>query len=197
MSASTTTRRFRRYSSNSRPCVTLRSGTSLMEVPLRLLYGDGVSLAFAPRIALPPAPASSLFRPWPFHALSRPHRLPCSDPSASPFPASASSPRMAFPPATLPSLLRPLRRRFFFGSGALRSRPLLAPVPPVSVLPPAPPVPPSGSCLFPLSERGRIVPGWGCFVRLRLQKVSIRPPERGENIWRNGCKILSCRTKPI
>lgn len=67
-----------------------------------------------PRIALPPAPASSLFRPWPFHALSRPHRLPCSDPSASPFPASASSPRMAFPPATLPSLLRPLRRRFFF-----------------------------------------------------------------------------------
>ena len=83
-----------------------------MEVPLRLLYGDGVSLAFAPRIALPPAPASSLFRPWPFHALSRSHRLPCSDPSASPFPASASSPRMAFPPATLPSLLRPLRVAF-------------------------------------------------------------------------------------
>ena len=85
MSASTTTRRFRRYSSNSRPCVTLRSGTSLTEVPLRLLYGDGVSLAFAPRIALPPAPASSLFRPWPFHALSRPHRLPCSDPSGVAF----------------------------------------------------------------------------------------------------------------
>ena len=148
---------------------------------------------------------------WP---LPPPHSS-SSSPGIFPFPA------LAFPrpfPATSPSLLRPLRVAFpglrvlsphglssghiafpaptppaslFFGSGALRSRPLLAPVPPVSVLPPAPPVPPSGSCLFPLSERGRIVPGWGCFVRLRLQKVSIRPPERGENIWRNGCKILS------
>ena len=59
MSASTTTRRFRRYSSNSRPCVTLRSGTSLMEVPLRLRMEP-----------------SSLFRPRPFQSLFRPHRLP-------------------------------------------------------------------------------------------------------------------------
>ncbi len=131
-----------------------------------------------PRIALPPAPASSLFRPWPFHALSRPHRLPCSDPSASPFPASASSPRMAFPPATLPSLLRPLRRRFFFGSGALRSRPLLAPVPPVSVLPPAPPVPPSGSCLFRFRKEAGLSPDGAVLSASGSKKYqSVRPKE--------------------
>lgn len=132
---------------------------------------------------LPPHSSSSSPGIFPFPALAFPRPFPATSPSllrplrvAFPglrvlSPHGLSSGHIAFPAPTPPASL-------FFGSGALRFRSLLAPVPPVSVLPPAPPVPPSGSCLFPLSERGRIVPGWGCFVRLRLQKYqSVRPKE--------------------